>query len=84
MPECIYCGSTWHIEEEHVRARTKRGKWTVGACRACNRSKGDKGLMQWLRWLKKNDRYRWRRIVDYNYGRKNEIAQKVHKVRDGG
>jgi 5-methylcytosine-specific restriction endonuclease McrA len=82
MPECIYCGSTWHIEEDHVRAKTKGGKYTLVACRACNRSKGNKPLMQWFRWLKKNDYYRWKRIVDYNYGRKNEIAQKVHIVRD--
>ncbi len=84
MPECIYCGSTWYPEEDHVRARLTGGVSTVGACRTCNRSKGAKQLMQWLRWLKRNDPYRWRRIVDYNYGRRNEIAQKVHIVRDEG
>ena len=84
MPECKYCGSIWHIEKEYVIARTKGGTRTIGACRACNRSKGDKPLMRWFRWRKKNDYYRWKRIVDYNYGRKNEIAQKVHTVRDEG
>ncbi len=82
MPECIYCGSIWHLEEEHVRAKSKGGATTVYACRACNRSKGNKPPMEWLRWLKKNDPYRWGRIRDYNYGRKNPIAKKVHKVRD--
>jgi len=80
--ECMYCGSTWNPEEEHVRARSKGGVSTMISCRACNRSKGNKPLMQWLRWLKKYDRYRWNRIADYNYGRKNPIAQKVHIVRD--
>lgn len=82
MPECIYCGSIWHPVKEHVRARSKGGVSTVYACRACNQSKGNKPLMEWLRWLKRNDYYRWSRIRDHNYGRKNPIAQKVQRVRD--
>ena len=80
--ECRYCGSSRGIEEEHVRAASKGGARTIPACRACNRSKGNKSLMEWFRWLKKNDQYRWRRIKDYNYGKKNEIAKKVQKIRD--
>ena len=79
---CKYCGSPWHTEEEHVKAKSKGGRKTVDACRACNRSKGKKSLMSWLRWLKKNDPYRWRRIRDYNYGKTNLIARKVQRVRD--
>jgi hypothetical protein len=79
---CRYCGSTHHTEEEHIRARSKGGKKTVNACRACNRSKSDKQLMQWLRDIKESDPYRWRRIREYNRGKKNPIAKKVQKVRD--
>ena len=82
MGKCKYCGSTWHTEEEHVRAESKGGKKTVPACQTCNRSKGDKQPMEWLRDIKKDDHYRWGRIKDYNYGRRNSIAKKVHKVRD--
>jgi hypothetical protein len=80
MPKCKYCGSTWHVENEHVKARSKGGRKTVKACRGCNRSKSNKGLMEWLRWLKINDSYRWRRIRKYNKGKKNQIAKKVHNV----
>jgi len=82
MGICIYCGSTWQTEDDHVIAESKHGKRTVPACQACNRSKGDKPLMQWLRGLKKNDQYRWNRIKKYNYGKKNDIASKVQKIRD--
>jgi len=79
---CKYCGSLWHTEKEHVRARNKGGRKTIKACRACNRSKGSKAVMGWLRWVKRNNPYRWRKIRDYNKGRKNSIAEKVHRVRD--
>lgn len=82
MGICIYCGSSWRTEEDHVIAESKGGKRTVSACRACNRSKGDKPPMGWLRWLKKNKSYRWSRIERYNRGKKNDIARKVQKIRD--
>ena len=82
MGICIYCGSTWQTEDDHVIAESKHGKRTVPACQVCNRSKGDQPLMQWLRGLKKNDQYRWNRIKNYNYGKKNDIANKVQKIRD--
>ena len=88
MLECIYCCSTWKPEKEHPRAISKGGVRTVVACQACNRSKGDKALMQWFRWLKESphekDKYRWRRIKKCNRGRRNEIAQKVHIVENEG
>jgi len=82
MPKCKYCGSTWHTEEEHVRAKSKGGKQTIDACKPCNRSKSDKALMEWLRDIRSDDPYRWGRIKNYNKGRKNPIAKKVQKVRD--
>ncbi len=82
MGSCIYCGSTIETQDEHVRAKSKGGVWTVPACRACNQSKGDKALKEWLRWVKIHDSYRWNRIKAYNYGRRNDIAVKVQEVRD--
>jgi len=81
---CAYCGSSWNIEDEHVRARSKGGQATIPACAACNGSKGSKALMEWLRWVRENDSYRWRRIRDHHEGRRTEISQKVHRVRDEG
>lgn len=82
MKQCVYCGSTRSIQEEHVRAFSKGGSNTILACRKCNQSKGDKPLMEWLRWVKHNDRYRWNRIEEFNYQKKGPIAKKVHKIRD--
>ena len=82
MPVCTYCGSIWNIEDDHVIAASKGGVSTVTACTTCNSSKGDKSLMDWLRWIKINDKYRWNRMVNHNYGRKNTIAQKIQKIRD--
>ena len=38
--------------------------------------------MNWFRWLKNCDSYRWGKIVQYNYGKRTEIADKVRRVRD--
>jgi 5-methylcytosine-specific restriction endonuclease McrA len=82
MKICMCCGSSRSIEDEHVRAVSKGGARTIPACQDCNRSKGDKPLMEWLRWLRTNDSYRWNKIKNYNFGKKNDIAKKVHIVRD--
>jgi|WetSurMetagenome_2_1015567.scaffolds.fasta_scaffold25146_3 5-methylcytosine-specific restriction endonuclease McrA len=82
MGICTYCGSTIETQDEHVIAQSKGGVATIPACRVCNQSKGDKPLMDWLRWVKRNDSYRWNRIKDFNYGKKNDIAIKVQTVRD--
>ena len=80
--ECTYCGSSWHIQDDHVIAQSKGGVRTVPACANCNTSKGDKPLMEWLRWMKVNDRYRWDRILSYNYRKRHDIALKVQQIRD--
>jgi len=79
---CTYCGSSRKIVEEHVKAKSKGGAKTVPACLACNSSKGDKALMEWLRWIKRNDQYRWRQIRNYNKGKSSDIAKKVQKIED--
>ncbi len=80
MKVCSYCGSSRNIEDEHIRAKSKRGKTTTPACQACNRSKGNKPLMEWFRWLKKNEPYRWNRIKNYNKRKRTPIAKKVKKI----
>lgn len=79
---CSYCGSTQQIEDDHVIAESKGGERTERVCRACNGSKGDKPLIEWLRWVKKNDSRRWGRIEKHNHGKRNDIAKKVHIIRD--
>lgn len=79
---CTYCGSTRNMQDDHIIAKTKGGATTTPACAACNQSKGDKPLMEWLRWVKNNEQYRWARIRNYNFGKKNPIALKVQKIRD--
>lgn len=79
---CTYCGSSRNIQNDHVRAQSKGGVATVPACSPCNQSKGDKPLMEWLRWIKVNDSYRWNRIITLNHGKKNSIALKIQRVRD--
>ncbi|MCT4587258.1 MAG: HNH endonuclease [Carboxylicivirga sp.] len=79
---CTYCGSSRNIQDDHIIAQSKGGVATTEACAACNQSKSDKPLMEWLRWVKENDSYRWNRIVDHNYRKKSTIAQKIQKIRD--
>ena len=82
MEFCSYCGSNRIIVDEHIIAKVKGGVSTIPACSACNSSKGKKSVTEWFRWLKDNDTYRWKRIVDYHSGRRSDISQKVHSVRD--
>jgi len=79
---CIYCGSSEDIQRGHLIAPSKGGKKEVPACAKCNTSKGDKALMEWLRWVKENRPERWESFVDHNKGKRGEVAQKIHKVRD--
>lgn len=80
--KCVYCGSTRKVEEGHLIAKSKGGKATIPACQKCNRSKGSKAFMDWLRWLKENDKYRWDRVEDFHKGKRNDMSKKVQKVRD--
>jgi len=68
--ECTYCGS--HIdrrnrEMEHVRAHSSGGTTVVPVCRDCNRSKGSKGFVSWLKWLHENDPEKYRMIESYHW-----------------
>jgi len=79
---CIYCGSTEDIQQAHIIAPSKGGKMPVPACPICNSSKGDKALMEWLRWVKENRPERWEEIVAHNKGKRSLVARKIHKIRD--
>jgi len=78
---CTYCGSKWHIEDDHVRAQSKGGVKTVLSCRACNRSKGDSTLAEWLDRIMKTDPYRFRRIEKYQKGKRSRFAKIVRRRR---
>jgi len=77
---CQYCGSSWKIENEHIKPKSRGGVTTINACQNCNQSKGDKTLLTWFRWLKKNDRYRWQRIKKFQYRKRGKIAETCRKV----
>lgn len=80
MNKCTYCGSSRKIQRDHVKPQSKGGVFTIPACAACNQSKGVKTVLSWLRWLKKNDQYRWRRIFNFNQRKRNPIAVTVRRV----
>ena len=80
--KCTYCGSTRNIENDHVRAKTKGGVTTVPACKACNTSKGTKPLMEWVRYVKANNHYRFRRMCMRNKNKRNNIALKINKIKN--
>jgi 5-methylcytosine-specific restriction endonuclease McrA len=48
---CIYCGSLYSIEADHVIPISRGGTHSIGnlvpACQKCNRSKSDKYLAEW-------------------------------------
>lgn len=77
---CTYCGSTRKPHNDHVRAKKNGGVTTVIACAKCNQSKGAKQLMVWFRWVKRNDPYRWNRVVVHNSKKRSSIAAKVRRI----
>ena len=53
---CLYCGSTKHIQMDHVVPIIKGGRHSIGnivpACAKCNQKKGGKLLIEWKYNLK--------------------------------
>jgi 5-methylcytosine-specific restriction endonuclease McrA len=49
---CIYCGATGDLSTDHLVPRARGGPDVadnaVVACRACNSSKGDRGVYEWF------------------------------------
>ena len=56
--ECVFCKLTSDLQMDHLIPRSRGGPSSsdnmVWACRACNGSRGDKGIFQWL-GLKQKD-----------------------------
>ena len=56
---CVYCGSITNLTTDHLIPRSRGGDESadnvVLACQACNASRGDKGVFEWL-GLKEKDR----------------------------
>lgn len=82
MEVCSYCGSNRIIVDDHKFAKNNGRFSTIPAFSTLNSSKGKKAVMEWFRWLKANDLYRWNRIVEFHSRRRSDISQKVHNLID--
>ena len=67
--QCAYCGKTEGLEQEHIVPVKFGGKYELGnivpACRHCNASKGDRGLVDWYSTSDAFDPERLRHILEY-------------------
>lgn len=79
--ECAYCGGPYECDD-HVKAWSKGGAFTIPCCWECNSSKGNKALKAWLRWVRDYHPRKWRQIERHHRGRHNWLSQIVHEVRD--
>jgi hypothetical protein len=56
---CIYCGSTKDLSVDHLIPRARGGPESgdnaVTACKACNSSRGDKGIYEWFELSGRNE-----------------------------
>ena len=89
--KCIYCGKKstgYHVDHKNPIAKggSNRKSNLVIACAACNSSKGDKRLPEWLRKIrssKKSSRKTlYRKIIKHNKGKRSSIAKAIRRVRD--
>jgi hypothetical protein len=59
---CIYCGAEENLTTEHILPRSRGGEDVtdnvVRVCKACNSSKGAKGLYEWKGLQEKNNHHR--------------------------
>lgn len=77
--ECSYCGGFYECND-HVRAYSKGGVYTLPCCNQCNGSKYNKGLKTWLREVRDYWPEKWDEIVEHHYRRRNWLSQIVHAV----
>jgi hypothetical protein len=80
MPnQCIYCGATEQLSYDHLIPRSRGGPDVpdnvVMACRACNSSKGDRGVYE---WYKLDRRYDVPRVAEGKY---LKLLYEVHAQR---
>ena len=60
--ECVFCGTTENLTSDHLIPRNRGGDDSsdnlVLACQACNSSRGDKGIFEWLGLEQKDNLHR--------------------------
>ena len=76
---CIYCGATEKLTREHV---VQKGREPEAACTGCHLSRSDRELEEWLEYIKENREDKWEAIVEHNKGRRGEVPEHVHALRD--
>lgn len=69
--ECAYCGGSGDLERDHVVPLSKGGDTTASniapACETCNRSKSNKGVLEW-----------WPQQGYYNQKRAERLARHIN------
>ena len=71
--KCIYCNPTKKDQYDHVRAQVKEDITT--ACPICN-----KPLIEWLRWIKTYENYKWNRIETNNTSKRGTMLIEFEKL----
>lgn len=79
--ECAYCGGPWECDD-HVKAYSKGGAYTIPCCSECNLNKYNKGLKSWFREVRDCWPDKWEEIVNHHHWRRNWLSQVVHQIRD--
>jgi len=82
--ECAYCGAPREPRkwDDHVRAWSRGGIFTIPCCRECNLSKHSKGIKAWLRDVRDYWPDKWEDILYHHRWRHNWLSQLVHEIRD--
>lgn len=77
--ECVFCGASGNLQADHLIPRNRGGSDEadnmVQSCGACNASRGDRGVFQWL-GLKEKDKLH--RLVAGKYLKK---LHELHEAR---
>jgi hypothetical protein len=68
-----WSGDRQNIHFDHVRAYVTGGRTEVPVCKESNLSKSDKGLKEWLRWVRDTWHDKWNAIVDCYNGKETEL-----------
>ena len=77
--ECAYCGGPYECDD-HVRAFSRGGVYTIPCCNECNLNKYNKGLKTWLREVRDYWPDKWSEIVEKHYWKRNWLSQIVHQI----
>jgi len=60
--ECVFCGAKEELETDHLIPKSRGGPDSadnlVLSCKACNTSRNDRGVFEWLGLKKKDDLHR--------------------------